>query len=152
MHLDQVLPNDFLDMLKTEPSKEDFKIIEDNPGDFELSLKRWRELGPIDLDSLGSHSDVHMISGMKVEKNGVHYYGQVKDGQRNGIGRWCCVSVIYEGNLENFTANGYGRWIWKDGSYYEGMCRNGQKHGQGKLVHNDGRIEEGTWSDDELKE
>ena len=62
-----------------------------------------------------------------------------------------------EGAYQRGLLNGYGRIIYStEGDdqvkYYQGMFEGNFKSGEGMQVYNDGRVEEGIFEKDELKE
>ena len=109
-----------------------------------LSLQRWRELGPIDLNYFVEYTtsfeiDYNLDFIIKEFGNGV-FKGQLdKDNVEQGIARLQfisgdCKNDIYEGFYRDGVFNGVGRYIWADGTYYQGEWKDGDKKGKGKDV------------------
>ena len=79
----------------------------------------------------------------------------MKDGSKHGLGRLQSDQFLYDGEFENDLFTGYGRYIldWEGDDkdfWYEGYFKNGEMNGQGRRTLKDGRIEEGTFENDEF--
>ena len=92
-----------------------------------LTLQRWRELGPIDLDYFCANTkheiDFDMQFIIKEFGNGV-FKGQLDENNvEQGIARLQfvsgeCENDLFEGFYKDGVFHGIGRYIWADGSYY----------------------------------
>ena len=82
-----------------------------------------------------------------------HFYGDVKNGARDGYG----IIVLhkghkYEGEFKNHERHGYGYYIrgaeaaQNIGDKYIGNFKNNQPHGRGTYYFVDGRVYDGTWN------
>jgi hypothetical protein len=76
---------------------------------------------------------------MLIPPNGVLYWGEVKDGKPNGIGRQCCSpwgSISgYIGEFADGQQNGYGRVFFDDNSEYVGKLVEGKFDGPGCIFN-----------------
>lgn len=81
--------------------------------------------------------------------NGAVYYGQWKDGKREGRGRQVWKDgTFYEGYWAQDMANGEGRLIQPVGDVYEGEWVNDKAQGRGVYFHQDGTSYTGEWHND----
>lgn len=89
------------------------------------------------------------------------YEGNCTNGNPNGQGKQTdynddgkTISSIYEGNYTNGYVNGQGKaMFYRNGevySVYEGEWVKGKENGQGTMTYADGRVESGTWKEDEF--
>lgn len=94
------------------------------------ALKKWQELGPLNLQQLVFDKKLTFEPNYKVQKKDTQqrfYQGQV-DNSYNlcGIGRDIVPGGdVYEGQLVNNKAHGYGRKIFKDGNVLVGYWQYG---------------------------
>eukprot|EP01032_Pedospumella_encystans_P018979 gene18979-21589_t len=73
------------------------------------------------------------------------YDGQVKDGKKNGVGKFIHENYSYEGQWLNDVREGKGRLTYSDGRVYDGQFKEGKKHGLGKSIAVNGTVYEGNW-------
>lgn len=136
-----------VEILTKQPSVQQFTKLNEQ-GDY---FKKWKELGPLTVHDINSHSAINLSQDLIIQKSNV-YTGQLDQNERlEGIGRIVWTDYIYEGQYANDKRCGYGRLITNN-EYYIGMWRENQKHGKGKLVKKDGTVKEGTFENDELTE
>ena len=93
------------------------------------------------------------LKGMKdrVDKSFTdgEYFRQMKDGQRNGKGRfiWVTKGDMYEGDWKDDMMHGKGLYIFSNGKVYYGDWFEGEMHGKGVMKYSDGYYE-GDWVHD----
>ncbi|MGL6064638.1 MAG: protein kinase domain-containing protein [Fusobacteriaceae bacterium] len=95
---------------------------------------------------------------MKIKKegaltydNGDTYDGALKNGERNGSGKYIWNDGDkYVGEWKNGVMHGFGKMKFADGSEYEGQWLNGSINGAGKYIYTDGRVEEGNFLNGKL--
>ncbi len=81
--------------------------------------------------------------------NQLHYVGQVKNKEANGIG----IALLdtgsrYEGEWKNNQRHGNGTFYWPDGEYYTGAYENDKRNGLGTYYWPNGEKYVGFWKDD----
>ena len=99
-----------------------------------VMLKKWKELGPIDIKKV---LDYGLVANpfitkydadnfkQKLMTNDFTYYGMMKEiPKAHGLGRAQGQWGIYEGNFENGKPHGYGRVIYNDTTTFEGLFNN----------------------------
>ncbi|WP_281540239.1 MORN repeat-containing protein [Maribacter aestuarii] len=79
----------------------------------------------------------------------MHYVGQVKNNQANGLG----VAILntgsrYEGEWKGNQRHGEGTFYWPDGEYYVGSYLNDKRNGLGTYYWPNGEKYVGQWKDD----
>lgn len=79
----------------------------------------------------------------------MHYVGQVKNDQANGLG----VAILntgsrYEGEWKANQRHGEGTFYWPDGEYYVGSYLNDKRNGLGTYYWPNGEKYVGQWKDD----
>lgn len=78
--------------------------------------------------------------------DGGDYYGELKHGKPNGIGKAIYKNGnTYEGEYENGKRHGYGIYCFNDGERYEGNWYNDQQHGKGTYYFKNNNKYEGEW-------
>jgi hypothetical protein len=81
--------------------------------------------------------------------DGSVYDGEVKDGKKNGRGKYTWASgSVYEGDWKDDKKNGRGKFTWASGQVYDGEWKDGKKNGRGKFTWLDGEVYEGEFNDD----
>jgi hypothetical protein len=81
--------------------------------------------------------------------NGSNYYGEFRNGQRNGQGTMTYSDgSSYVGQWGNDTLNGFGTYTFSYGKKYIGNFFNGDLHGQGTYLWPDGMKYSGEWQFD----
>ena len=80
------------------------------------------------------------------------YHGQMKDGKRDGKGRFIWTSGgsrghMYEGDWKKDMMHGKGLYIFSEKKRYNGDWYNGDMHGKGVMKYSDGYYE-GDWVHD----
>jgi hypothetical protein len=81
--------------------------------------------------------------------SGQVYEGEWKDGERNGRGKQMHTDgEVYEGEWKDAKENGRGKNTWPSGEVYEGEWKDGERNGRGKIMYTDGEVYEGEWKDD----
>ncbi len=84
----------------------------------------------------------------KMTYNNGNYFGEWKDGKKNGIGQYTWKEGdVYEGEWKDNKRSGKGKYIWKNGGVYEGDFLDGKLDGKGVRVFSDGIIYDGEWKD-----
>lgn len=96
---------------------ENTRIVVEKLGEFQYDDE--------DEDLIKEFGDLPFYGPVEVDENAV-YYGQWKDGKRQGK----------------------GKQVWSDGSQYEGYWYNDMANIRGRLIHVDGDVFEGDWVDD----
>ena len=87
--------------------------------------------------------------GTELYETDVYYKGQMKNGLRNGNGKFFEKGGrYYEGEWLNGLKHGKGRENYENGTYYEGEWKYGVREGFGKETYLDGSRYEGYWKDD----
>lgn len=81
--------------------------------------------------------------------NQMHYVGEVKNNQANGLG----VAILntgsrYEGEWKANERHGEGTFYWPDGEYYVGSYKEDKRNGLGTYYWPNGEKYVGQWSDD----
>lgn len=78
----------------------------------------------------------------------IHYFGEVKDGQANGlgIGVWENQSV-YDGEWQNNMRHGTGVFTTDKGEIYQGEYKNDKRNGVGTYIFRNGDFYTGEWED-----
>ena len=71
--------------------------------------------------------------------SGEFYWGQMKNGRREGYGKYILYdkSSYYEGMLRNGKPDGYGVLVQDSGDCYVGMWKEGKGHGYGRFQSSD---------------
>ena len=87
--------------------------------------------------------------GTELYRTNVYYKGKMKNGLRNGKGKFFEENGrYYEGEWLNGLKHGKGRENYENGTYYEGDWKNGKRDGIGKETYLDGSRYEGEWKED----
>jgi len=74
-----------------------------------------------------------------------YYFGDWKNGKKNGKGIQYSLHSIYEGDWKHNKMCGRGFSVYVDGSTYQGEFRDGCPHGYGLAEYPDGSRVEGNW-------
>lgn len=87
--------------------------------------------------------------GTELYQTDVYYEGSMKNGLRNGKGKFYEKGGrYYEGDWVNGLKHGKGRENYENGTYYEGEWKYGLRDGKGKETYLDGSRYEGEWKED----
>ena len=129
-----------------EPHNQEIVIEEDKP--FEL-LVQLNKLSDTEVKSM-RFTNYMKTKGLKITGKKTHdggeYYGDLKKGKPNGIGRAVYSGgAIYEGDYVDGKRQGYGIFKTSYGERYEGDWVNDQRHGTGIFVNLNGDRYEGNW-------
>ena len=86
---------------------------------------------------------------MTESEDGETYFGEMKNGVRNGFGQSNFKNGnIYIGHWKEDKMSGKGTFIWKSGGKYVGELENDNRNGFGKNYFSSGNTYEGQWKDD----
>ena len=71
--------------------------------------------------------------------SGDYYWGQMKDGRREGYGKYILYerNSYYEGMMRDGKPDGYGVLVQGSGDCYVGMWKEGKAHGYGRFQSSD---------------
>lgn len=67
------------------------------------------------------------------------YYGEYKDGKKDGFGKLIASEGVYEGEFKDGKKHGKGKMTYTDGGTYEGEWKDDLWNGKGKQTSADGR-------------
>ncbi|WP_348535438.1 hypothetical protein [Komarekiella delphini-convector] len=88
--------------------------------------------------------------GTLLFKSGNRYDGELKNGQRDGCGRYSFLAETishqyYIGQYVNDKPEGRGRLRWKNGNEYRGDFKDGKCEGYGVFEFANGSSKSGVW-------
>lgn len=129
-----------------ETYHQDINIEEDKRFDLTAQLIKISE-NVIKKQELSSKTkfDELKYTGKKTDDGGV-YYGNLKKGKPNGIGKATYNNGNkYEGEYVNGKRHGHGVYTFYDGEIYDGEWFEGQQHGKGIYYFNNNNRYEGLW-------
>jgi len=112
-------------------------------------------------NSLCAGDDCSNGQGTQTYPSGSQYVGELKNGKRDGMGKYTWPSVVtskdgsvassptssYVGRFREGEKHGKGELIWRNGNRYNGDFTDDQIHGYGMKVYADGRTYEGNWKE-----
>ncbi len=82
-----------------------------------------------------------------------NYLGEWKGTKRHGKGKHSYLNGdVYEGNFEEDKRSGYGIYTYASGEIYRGQWKNDLMHGLGEIRFANGKIVSGTWHEGKKKE
>lgn len=152
--------------------KSDNAEIYSDPVLFRYNINDGMQLLTRDDSNSGNSSGGKVTSYVTKTYNDGVYIGQMKDGIRNGQGKftWTDGAVyegewkddkrtgqgvytwtsgnVYDGEWKDGKQDGRGKYTWADGNVYDGEWKDGKRSGQGKLIWTSGSVYEGEWKDD----
>jgi len=73
-------------------------------------------------------------NNMKEIQAGTSYFGEIKDGKKEGYGIDIRSDFIYLGEYKDDLPSGKGKMIFKNADYYDGDWKEGKFEGQGRFV------------------
>lgn len=82
-------------------------------------------------------------------EDGSQYFGEIKDGKREGQGKMVFKSgAEYIGTWKNDQMEGEGIFKWPSGAYHKGSFANNARNGEGEYTHPNGSKFSGTCKND----
>ena len=94
--------------------------------------------------------DVFNGIGMLLYENGYSYFGEFRNGKKEGYGNETQENITYKGFFRNGSYKGDGEYICKNKISYAGTFLNGLKHEYGILYTGDGSHYCGTFKNDKM--
>ena len=96
-------------------------------------------------------NDLFHGKGIFYYEDGMIYEGDFKNDKMTGQGTiiWT-TGEKYIGEVKNYLMHGNGTLIYSNGDKYIGEFKEDNFHGEGSYHHIDGRIEKGTWKNNDL--
>lgn len=107
---------------------------------FKACEEKINSLNPFFLKSTITYEEIKSFienfikTQMRESQTGTTYFGELRDGKKEGYGIDIRNDFIYLGEYKDDLPNGKGKMIFKNADYYDGDWKDGKFEGQGRFV------------------